>query len=93
MTPEIEACFEAIEAVMRFQPKREFSIFPSKQHRFLAASVEVNNPGSGGFYFIFSYQTDPKFVSVLWQPIAMNSTNFRWYCTPLLSGLTFFVTV
>ena len=28
MTPEIEACFEVIEAVMRFEPKREFAVFP-----------------------------------------------------------------
>ena len=27
VTPEIEACFEVIEAVMRFQPKREFPSF------------------------------------------------------------------
>jgi hypothetical protein len=26
MTPEIDACFEVIEAVMRFQPKREFPV-------------------------------------------------------------------
>jgi hypothetical protein len=32
VTPEIEACFEVIEAVMRFEPKRESSIFALQQH-------------------------------------------------------------
>ena len=52
VTPEIEACFEVIEAVMRFQPKREFPVFHLDNLRFLAASdaaVEADNPGSGGF--------------------------------------------
>jgi hypothetical protein len=56
MTPETEACFEVIEAVMRFEFKREFAVFPLQQTRFLAASdaaVEADNPGSGGFRFIF----------------------------------------
>ena len=27
MTEEIEACFAVIEAVMRFEPKREYEVF------------------------------------------------------------------
>ena len=56
VTPEIEACFEVIEAVMRFQPKREFPVFHLDNLRFLAASdaaVEADNPGSGGFPHLF----------------------------------------
>jgi hypothetical protein len=51
---------EVIEAVMCFEPNREFSVFPLQQHRFLAASdaaVEADNPGSGGFHLIF-FQPD-----------------------------------
>lgn len=54
MAPDIEACFEVIDTLMRFEPKREFSVFLC--NRFLAASdaaVEVDNPGSGGFHLIF----------------------------------------
>ena len=68
MTPEIESCFEVIEAVMRFQPKREFPVFPMEHLRFWAASdaaVEADNPGSGGFHLIFSNLTGHKSVSVL----------------------------
>ena len=57
---------------LRFEPKRDFSVFPLRQHRFLAASdaaVEVGSPGSGGFPLIF-FQPD-EFGKVLWQPIAM----------------------
>ena len=82
MTPEIEACFEVIEAVMRFQPKREFPVFRMESLRFLAASdaaVEADNPGSGGFHLIFfqpdGSQTRLSFVATncaelqsLWQP-------------------------
>ena len=60
VTPEIEACFEVIEAVMRFEPRSEVSVFPLQQDRFLAApdaSVEVDNSGSGGFHLIF-FQPD-----------------------------------
>jgi len=60
MTPEIEACFEVIEAVMRFQPKREFPVFRMERLRFLAASdaaVEADNPELGGFHLIF-FQPD-----------------------------------
>ena len=82
LTPEIEACFEVIEAVMRFEPKREFPVFPMQRLRFLAASdaaVEADNPGSGGFHFFF-FQPDGaqvrlSFVATncaelqaLWQP-------------------------
>jgi len=82
LTPEIEACFEVIEAVMRFEPKREFPVFPWQRLRFLAASdaaVEADNPGSGGFHLIF-FQPDGSrtrlaFVATncaelqaLWQP-------------------------
>ena len=81
LTPEIEACFEGIEAVMRCEPKREFSVFPLQQHRVLAASdaaVEADNPGSGGFHLIFfqpdGSQTHLSFVAIncaelqtLWQ--------------------------
>ena len=60
MTPEIEACFEVIEAGTRFQPKREFPVLRLEHLRFLAASdaaVEADNPGSGGFHLIF-FQPD-----------------------------------
>jgi len=60
MAPEIEECFEVIEAVMRFEPKSEFAVFPLQQTRSLAASdaaVEADNPGSGGFNLIF-FQPD-----------------------------------
>ena len=82
MTPEIESCFEVIEAVMRFQPKREFPVLHLEHLRFLAASgaaVEADNPGSGGFHLIF-FQPDGtqirlSFVATncaelqsLWQP-------------------------
>ena len=56
LTPEIEECFEVIEAVIRFEPKREFTVFPMERLRFLAASdaaVKAENPGSGGFHLIF----------------------------------------
>ena len=56
LTSEIEACFEVIEAVMRFEPRREISVFQTQQARFLAASdaaVEADNPGSSGFHLIF----------------------------------------
>ena len=98
MTPEIEACFEVIEAVMRFEPKREFSVFPLQQTRFLAASdaaVEADSPGSVVSTLSFSNLTDHKFVSVLLLPIVLNfkpsrsrqgltlpSSNFRLYCMP-----------
>jgi len=82
ITPKIEACFEVIEAVMRFQPKREFPVFCMERLRFLAASdaaVEADNPGSGGFHLIFlqldGSQTRLSFVATncaelqaLWQP-------------------------
>ena len=82
LTDEIAACFEVIEAVMRFEPKREFPVFPLQQLRFLAASdaaVEADNPGSGGFHLIFfqpdGSQTRLSFVATncaelqaLWQP-------------------------
>ena len=82
MTPEIEAFFEVIEAVMHFQPKREFPVFRMERLRFLAASdaaVEADNPGSGGFHLIFfqpdGSQTRLSFVATncaelqaLWQP-------------------------
>ena len=82
LTDEIAACFEVIEAVMRFEPKREYPVFPLQQLRFLAASdaaVEADNPGSGGFHLIF-FQPDGSqirlsFVATncaelqtLWQP-------------------------
>jgi len=83
MTPEIESCFEVIEAaVMRFQPKREFPVLRLEHLRFLAASdaaVEADNPGSGGFHLIFfqpnGSQIRHSFVATncaelqsLWQP-------------------------
>ena len=60
----------------------EISVFPLQQHRFLAASgaaVEADNPGSGGFHFIFfqpgGSQIRLSFVATncdelptLWQP-------------------------
>ena len=61
VTPEIGQCFEVIEAVMRFEAKREPPIFQRDQLRFLAASdaaVEATNPGSGGFHLIFFFQSD-----------------------------------
>ena len=82
MTPEIESCFEVIEAVTRFQPKREFPVLHMEHLRFLAASdaaVEADNPGSGGFHLSF-FQPDGSqirlsFVATncaepqsLWQP-------------------------
>ena len=82
ITPDIESCFEVIEAVMHFQPKREFPIFPMEHLRFWAASdaaVEADNPGSGGFHLTFSQpdgsQIRLSFVATncaelqsLWQP-------------------------
>ena len=76
MTPEIEACFEVIEAVMRFQPKREFPVFRMERLRFLAASdaaVEADNPESGGFHLIFFQPDRCKPVSVLLQPTVQSS--------------------
>ena len=75
MAEEIEACFEVIEAVMRFEPKREYSVFPTQHTRFLAlsdAAAEADNPGSGGFHLIFFNQTAPKTVSVLLQQTALS---------------------
>ena len=31
LTSEIEECFEVIEAVIRFEPKREFPVFPMER--------------------------------------------------------------
>ena len=43
-----------MEAVMRFEPKREFPVSPLQRLRFAAsdAAVEADNPGSGGFHLI-----------------------------------------
>jgi hypothetical protein len=84
-----------IEAVMRFQPKREFPVLRLEHLRFLAASdaaVEVDNPGSSG---IFSNLTGHKSVTVLLQPIVQSSKvygslqrpislswSFLWCSTP-----------
>ena len=67
LTSEIEECFEVIEAVIRFEPKREFPVFPMERLRFLAASdaaVKAENPGSGGFHLIF-LQPDKREFPVL----------------------------
>ena len=106
ITPEIEACFEVIEAVMRLQPKREFPVLHLDHLRFLAASdaaVEADNPGSGGFHLIFSSLTDHKFVTVLSRPTVQNyehfgnlqrrispNWNYLWCSTPLSKGLILF---
>ena len=106
MAPDIEACFEVIETLMRFEPKREFSVFLCSnidfwQHQTLLSKLTTLDLVASTSPF--SSQTDPKFVSVLWRPIAMSfkpssnqqrhtlhSSNFRWCCTSSLSGLTFF---
>ena len=109
VTPEIEACFEVIEAVMRFEPKRESSILLCSKidfwrHQTLLSQLTtldlVDSTSS------FSNRTDLKLVSVLLRPIAkgfkpsgnqqkhtLRSLNFRWCCTPWSNGLTFFVSV
>ena len=109
MAPDIEACFEVIETLMRFEPKREFSVFLCSnidfwQHQTLLSKLTTLDLVASTSSF--SSHTDPKFVSVLWRPIAMSfkpsshqqrhtlhSSNFRWCCTPSLSVLTFFATV
>ena len=78
MTPEIESCFEVIEAVTRFQPKREFPVLHMEHLRFLAASdaaVEADNPRSGGFHLSWFQPDRLSFVATncaefqsLWQP-------------------------
>ena len=94
MTPEIEACFEVIEAAMRFQPKREFPVCRMERLRFLAASdaaVEADNPGSGGFHLIFfqpdGSQTRFSFVATtcaelqaLWQPAGTQRIHALYTC-------------
>ena len=82
MTPEIEACFEVIEAVMRFEPKSEVSVFPLQQHRFLAApdaSVEVDNSGSGGFHLIF-FQPDGSQIRLSF--VATNCDELQTFWQP-----------
>ena len=94
---------------MRFEPKREFSVFLCSnidfwQHQTLLSKLTTLDLVASTSPF--SSQTDPKFVSVLWRPIAMSfkpssnqqrhtlhSSNFRWCCTSSLSGLTFFASV
>ena len=76
LTPEIEACFEVIEAVMRFEPKREFSSFPPCsgcdfwQHQMLLSKpttqVLVVSTSS------FSNQMEHRSVSVLSQPTVLS---------------------
>eukprot|EP00435_Cladocopium_sp_Y103_P068209 s317_g31.t1 len=48
LTPDICACFEVIEAVMRFCPKREFLVLPFYGERFLAASDAAIEEDTGG---------------------------------------------
>ena len=78
LTEEIAACFEVIEAVMRFEPTREFSVLPIQQLRLLAASdaaVETDNPGSGGFHFIF-FQPDSSQTRLSF--VATNCAELHW---------------
>ena len=105
-TPEFEACFEVIEAAMRFQLKREFPVFRMERLRFLAASdaaVEADNPGSGGFHLIFfqpdGSQTRLSFVATncaelqtLWSlpKPTWPSWSYLRCCTPWSSALTSF---
>jgi len=82
LTPEIEECFEVIEAVMRFEPKREYPVFTLQQHRFLAASdaaVEADNPGSGGFHLIF-FQPDGSQTRLSF--VATNCAELQTLCQP-----------
>ena len=103
MTPEIEACFEVIEAVTRFLPKLEFPVFRTERQRlrFLAASdaaVEADNPGSGGFHLIFfqpdGSQTRLSFVATncteLQTLCTSPSWSYLWCCTLWSSALTSF---
>ena len=67
MTPEIESCFDVIEAVTRFQPKREFPVLPSTfafwRHQMRQLKQTIQDQVVSTSYF--SKLTDHKFVSVL----------------------------
>eukprot|EP00435_Cladocopium_sp_Y103_P060929 s497_g22.t1 len=80
LTPEICACFEVIEAVMRFSPKREFSILPFYGERFLAASdaaIEEDTGGSGGFHLIF-FQSDQSQIRLSFVATNCNELRHQW---------------
>jgi hypothetical protein len=86
LTPELEACFEVIEAVMRFEPKREFPVFPLQRHRFLAASdaaVKADNPGSHCFHLIF-FQSDGSQLRLSF--VATNCAELQALSSPLAAS-------
>eukprot|EP00435_Cladocopium_sp_Y103_P069918 s1385_g34.t1 len=87
LTPAICACFEVIEAVMRFCPKREFSILPVYGDRFLAASdaaVEEDTGGSGGFHLIF-FQPDQSQIRLSF--VATNCTELQNQWQPAVTHI------
>eukprot|EP00435_Cladocopium_sp_Y103_P036812 s634_g9.t1 len=80
LTPDICACFEVIEAVMRFCPKREFSVLPFYGERFLAASdaaIEEDTGGSGGFHLIF-FQSDQSQIRLSFVATNCTELQFQW---------------
>eukprot|EP00435_Cladocopium_sp_Y103_P037804 s1601_g10.t1 len=80
LTPDICACFEVIEAVMRFRPKREFSVLPFYGERFLAASdaaIEEDTGGSGGFHLIF-FQSDRSQIRLSFVATNCTELQFQW---------------
>eukprot|EP00435_Cladocopium_sp_Y103_P057434 s1456_g19.t1 len=80
LTPDICACFEVIEAVMRFCPKREFSVLPFYGERFLAASdaaIEEDTGGSGGFHLIF-FQSDSSQIRLSFVATNCTELQFQW---------------
>ena len=80
MTPEIESCFEVIEAVMRFQPKRgpngnspffAWSTFAFWQHQMQQLKQTIQDQVVSTSYS--SNLTGRKSVTVLSQPIVQSS--------------------
>ena len=98
-TPKIEQCFEVIEAVMRYEPKREYPVFNKISSNFLAASdaaVQASIQVQEVFTSSFSKLTVPKPVSVLWPTSALSFVPFGSLRNPTLSnchGLWFLDTV
>jgi len=105
ITSEIEACFEVIEAVMRFQPKREFPVFRMEslrfwQHQMRQSKQTIQDQVASTSYF--SNLTVHKPVSVLLQSIVQSfspygslrrptspSWSSLWFCMPWSGAPTF----
>lgn len=81
LTPEIEACFAVLEAIIQTRPKRTFHLLPVWRDRFCIASdaaLEVPGEGTGGFLIVWLNQASsireafvadiPPSIYSLWTP-------------------------